>query len=111
MKNNPLTLSNSYSTRKQESEVSRQHTRALEQQLQRLEDGAGQPERRTVEKKSTPSAGSSEKKNPHHHHHHNNDDNESITSFKTANTGFTGTTIKDGPAKVSKENIIYQKYV
>ena len=96
--------------RKHESEVSRQHTRALEQQLQRLEDGAHQPERRTIDKKSTPVAASSEKKH-HHSHKHDNDDNESITSFKTANTGFTGTTIRDGPAKVLKENIIYQKYV
>ncbi len=100
-----------YPLRKHESDISRQHTRALEQQLQRLEEGAHhQHERRTVDKKSTPVA-ASEKKNHHHHSKHDNDDNESITSFKTANTGFTGTTIKDGPAKILKENIIFQKYV
>jgi len=90
---------------RQESDVARQHTRALEQQLQRLEDGAGRTiqDRNTAEKKSvTPP----QKKNKEH------DDNESIHSFKTAKTGFTtGSTLKDGNVPILKENIIYQKYV
>jgi hypothetical protein len=83
-----------YVIRGQESEIARQHTKALEQQLMKAEQGKLKDTQDSKRKKIE-----------------DNDDVISQGSFKSAHTGFTGNTAMENQAKITKESIIYQKYV
>jgi len=89
--------------------IAREHTKALEQQLikteQRKSDEGNRLTHENIKKKFTETRTSSRRGSQ------GQDDNFSNASFKSSNTGFTGNTAFENQAKISKENIIYQKYV
>jgi len=95
--------------RKQDSVVAREHTKALEKQLIKTEQSEDNEESKltqeNVERNFSENKKSSRRQSASH------EDNFSSASFKSSNTGFTGATAFENQAKISKENIIYQKYV
>lgn len=96
--------------RKHEAEVARQHTKALEQQLTRIEQGKhkGYEESKLTQENINKKF---KERDSQRKISSDNEDNFSSASFKSANTGFTGGTGIESQAKISKEDIIYQKYV
>lgn len=88
--------------------MTRQHTKALEQQLIKIEQAKP---RENEEAKNSRGFQNQLKERSSQKHLGDNDDNFSQASFKSAQTGFTGNTAMEEQAKISKESIIYQKYV
>ena len=99
-----ITLTNQFVS-KHEADIARDHTKELEQQLLKNEKQKFKPQEEVTPERSTKRNLSNKRENDEF------EDNKSTISFKTAKTGMTEGTVPDDQHKISKENIIYQKYV